>query len=68
MGWAAHVAFTENKRRAERVSMGTRGEKRLFAVPRRRWEDNIKMYLKEIEWGPCTELIWIWRGTNGGLL
>jgi hypothetical protein len=29
----------------------------------RRWEDNIKMYLKEIDWEMAD-----WTGTSGGLL
>jgi hypothetical protein len=27
--------------------------------PRRRWEDNIKMYLQEVVRKPWTELIWL---------
>jgi hypothetical protein len=32
------------------------------------WEDNIKMDLREIGWGVCTGLIWLWMRTSGGLL
>jgi hypothetical protein len=50
-GIARHVALKKNKRRADRVSMGTRGVKRPLAIPRRRWENNIKVYLQEIDGG-----------------
>jgi hypothetical protein len=68
MGWAGHVACMQKNRRAHRVSVGTRGAKRLLAIPRRRWENNIQMYLQKIEGGPCTELIWIRTEISGGLL
>jgi hypothetical protein len=35
---------------------------------RRRWEDNIKMDLREVGWGAQTGLIWLRIGTGGGLL
>jgi hypothetical protein len=31
--------------------LGMPEEKRLLGRPRRRWEDNIKIELREIEWG-----------------
>jgi len=43
------VARMGDNRRAERVSVGTRGANRLLAIPRRRWKNNIKMYLQGIE-------------------
>jgi hypothetical protein len=36
--------------------------------PRRRWEDNIKMDLREVGWGAQTGLMWLRIGTGGGLL
>ena len=36
--------------------------------PRGRWNDNIKLYLKETEWNACTGLIWLRIRTSGGLL
>jgi hypothetical protein len=36
--------------------------------PRHRWEDNIKMDLREIEFGDVIGLIWFRIGTGGGLL
>ena len=38
------------KRRATGFLWGDEG-KRPFGKPRRRWEDNIKMDLQEVEWG-----------------
>jgi hypothetical protein len=35
---------------------------------RRRWEDNIKMDLREVVYGEQTGLIWLRIGTGGGLL
>jgi len=39
--------------------------KRPFGRPRRRWNDNIKMYLQEVGWGGAwTGLIWRRIGTG----
>ena len=40
-------------------------ERRRLAKPRRRWEDNIKMDLREVG---CTGLMWLRIGTGGWLL
>ena len=45
--WTGHVAFMEQSRNAFRV-LG----KRPLGRPRRRWEDNIKMDLKEVGCDP----------------
>jgi hypothetical protein len=39
------------KRNAHRILVGKQEEKRPLGRPRCRWEDNIKMDLKEIGWG-----------------
>jgi hypothetical protein len=36
--------------------------------PRHRWEDNIKIVLQAVAWGPWTGLIWLRIQTSGGLL
>jgi predicted membrane protein len=46
MRWAGPVASTGEKR----ISVGNPVDKRPQASPRRRWEGNIKMYLKVIRW------------------
>jgi len=42
--------------------------KRSLERLRRRWEDNIRMDLREIGWEMLTGCIWLWTGTGGGLL
>jgi hypothetical protein len=39
------------KRSAYRILVGKPGVKRPLGRPRRKWEDNIKMDLREIGWG-----------------
>jgi hypothetical protein len=49
MRWTGHVARTGIG--AYRVSVGKPEGKRPLGRPRRRWEDNIKMYLQEVGYG-----------------
>jgi len=42
--------------------------KRSLGRNRRRWNDNIKMYLQEMGWRACTGLNWLRLGTDGGHL
>jgi hypothetical protein len=46
------------KRNTYRILVGKPEGKRSLGIPRRKWEDNIKMYLREIGWGgmDCIEL------------
>jgi hypothetical protein len=39
------------KRKAYKLLVGKPGGKRPLGRPRRRWVDNIRMYLGEVEWG-----------------
>jgi hypothetical protein len=39
------------KRNAYRILVGKPEERRSLGRPRRRWEDNIRMDLREIGWG-----------------
>jgi hypothetical protein len=55
MRWAGHVARMKEGGGIYRVLVGRPKGKRPLGIPRRRWEDNIKMYLRE-------------RGINGGEL
>ena len=50
--WAGHVARMEQFRNAYRVLVGKPERKRPLGRPRRRWEDNIKMDLREVGWHP----------------
>jgi hypothetical protein len=49
--WAGHVARMGAKRNACRVLVGKPEVMRLLGRPRRRWEDNITMDLRELGWG-----------------
>jgi hypothetical protein len=42
--------------------------KRPLGRHKRRWEDNIRMYFKEIRWEGVDWIIWLRRGTSGGRL
>jgi hypothetical protein len=50
MKWAGHVARMGEGRGAYRVLVGRSEGKRPLRRPRRRWEDNIKMDLREANW------------------
>jgi hypothetical protein len=56
MRWAGHVARMEEGRNMYRVLVGKPEGKRLLERPRRRWEDYIKMDLREIG---CGGVEWI---------
>jgi hypothetical protein len=49
--WAGHVARMGEERNVYRVLMGKPEGKRPLGRPRRRWEDEIRMDLREIGWG-----------------
>jgi hypothetical protein len=51
MRWAGHVARMGERRSAYRIMVGKPEGKRPLRRPRRRWEDHIKMDLREIGWG-----------------
>jgi hypothetical protein len=66
MGQAGHVAGMEEKR-AYRILVGKPEGKIPLGRRRHRWEDNIKMDLREIGWGGVvwTGLIWFRIGSIG---
>jgi hypothetical protein len=49
--WAGHVARMREKRNAYRTLVGKPEGERPLGRPRCRWVGNIKMDLREIEWG-----------------
>jgi hypothetical protein len=57
-----------DRRGAYRVLVGRPEGKRPIEIPRRRWEDNIKMDLQEVGWRAWSGLIWLRIGTGGELL
>jgi hypothetical protein len=50
MRWTSHVARMGKTRDAYRVLVGKPGGRRPLGRPRRRREDNIKMYIREMGW------------------
>jgi hypothetical protein len=51
MRWAGHVTQMEEMRNADRIWVGKLEGKRPLGRPRRMWEDNIRMDLRDIGWG-----------------
>ena len=51
MRWEGHVARMGERRGAYKVLVGKPEGKRPLGRPRLRWDDNIKMYLQEVEYG-----------------
>ena len=56
MRWATHVGRMGESRGAYRSLVGKTELNRRLGRPRRRWEDNIKMYLQEVG---CGGMDWI---------
>jgi hypothetical protein len=61
MRWAGHVACMGEERNVYRILVGKPKRKRPYKRPRHRWEDEIKMDLRETYWG-CVE--WIHLGED----
>jgi hypothetical protein len=69
MMWAGHVARMGEGRNVYSVLLGKPEGKRPLGRPRRRWEDGIKMDLREIDWGGVwSGFTWLRIGIVGGLL
>jgi hypothetical protein len=66
--WAGHVACVGEGRNMYRVLMGMPEGKRPLERPRHRWEDVIKMDLRETGWGVWSGFTWLRIGIIGGLL
>jgi hypothetical protein len=66
MRWAGHVARMGEKRGAYRILVGRPEGRRPLGRPRRRWEDNIKIDLQEVE--TWTGLSCLRIGAGRGLL
>jgi hypothetical protein len=66
MRWVGHVARMEEYRKAYNVLMGKPEGKRLIGRPRRRWEDGIRIYLREIGLGVWIGFDWFWIGNVAG--
>jgi hypothetical protein len=66
MRWVAHVARIGEESKVYKVFVGKPEGKRPLGRPR--WEDGIRMDLKEIGMMVCTAFNWLRTGTGGGLL
>jgi hypothetical protein len=51
MRWAGHAARMVEERKLYRVLLGKPEGKRSLGRPRRRWEDGIRIDLRETDWG-----------------
>jgi hypothetical protein len=58
MRWAGHVVCMGELRGAYNILVGRPEERRPQGRPRRRWEDNIKMDLREIGFGDVDWIHW----------
>jgi hypothetical protein len=56
------------ERKVYKVLVGKPEGKRPLGRPRRRWEDGIRMDLRETDWGVWIGFDWLRTGTGGGLL
>jgi hypothetical protein len=68
MRLAGHVARMGEERKVCKVLVGKPEGKRPLGRPRRRWEDGIRMDLREIALGMWIGFDWVRTGTGGGLL
>jgi hypothetical protein len=66
--WAGHVARMVEERKVYTVLVGKPEGKRPLRRPRRRWEDGIRMGLREIVWGLWIGFDWLRIGTVVELL
>jgi hypothetical protein len=66
--WAGHVARMGEGRCVYRILVGKPEGERPHQRPRHRWEDGIRMDLREIGWGVWSGFTWLRIGTVGRLL
>ena len=66
--WAGHVVRMEEDRSAFKILTCIPAGKRPLGGPRRRWEDNIRMDLKEIGVNTRNGLLRLMIGVNDGSL
>ena len=72
LGWASHVARMEEGRSAFKILTGTSAGKRPLERPRHKWEDNIRIDLREIgfntrNWVDSAQGRYYWRTLQEGL-
>jgi hypothetical protein len=57
-----------DKKNAFKIMVGKPEGKRPLERLRSRWEDNVRMYLREMGWKVWTGFIWLRIGASDGLL
>jgi hypothetical protein len=68
MKWVGHVARMGEERNVYKVLVGKPEGKRPLGRLSRRWEDGMRIVLREIGWGVWSEFSWLRIGTHDGLL
>jgi hypothetical protein len=68
MRWAGHVARMGKERKVYKILVGKPEGKRPLGRPRRRWEDGVRMDLRETGLGVRIGFDWPRKGIGGGLL
>jgi hypothetical protein len=68
MRWVGHVARMGEVRGVYNILVGRPEGRSPLGRPRRRWEDNIKMDLREIGFGDVDLIHWAQDRDSGGLL
>jgi hypothetical protein len=68
MRWVGHVARMGEGRKMHKVLVGKPEGKRSLERPWRRWENGIKMDVREIGWGVWSGFTWLRIVIVGGLL
>jgi hypothetical protein len=66
MMWAVHVARLGKEWKVYRVLVGKPEVKRPFRRPRHKWENWIRMYLRDDWLGVWNEYSWLRIGAGGG--
>jgi hypothetical protein len=66
--WAGHVARMGEGRGVYRVLVGRPEVRRPLGRPRRRWEDDIKLDIREMGIDGGTGFSWLRVGSSGGIL
>jgi hypothetical protein len=65
--WAGHVIRMGEVRNAYKIVVGRADRKKPYGGPRRRWEDNIRIDIREIWWKVWTGFTCLRIGASGGL-